>query len=111
MLNLLTIIIFLFLTTPIVAMNFLQEIFIFISKVDIVEDNNINIGFIQIKWAKYLSALILNGLACILPNLILLIELFVPQTSKSEKNSKIMKMVYLYLVLMVLIFPSLGLMS
>ncbi|KAH7642319.1 csc1-like protein 1 [Dermatophagoides farinae] len=112
-LNLLTIIIFLFLTTPIVAMNFLQEILIFGMDISIEdnEEKQISIGFLQIKWAKYLSALIMNGLACILPNLIMLIELFVPQTSKSEKNSKIMRMVYLYLILMVLIFPSLGLMS
>lgn len=53
----------------------------------------------------------MNGFACVIPNLIMIIELFVPQTSKSEKNSKMMKMVYLYSILMVLIFPSLGLMS
>lgn len=65
----------------------------------------------QIGLAKYISAISLNLMSFLLPYLIYFIEMFTPHIAKSEKIHKVMKSLYLYLIMMVVIFPSLGLMS
>ena len=52
-----------------------------------------------------------NTFSMILPNLVLMIVLLTPRNTRSEKNYRAMLYVYLFLILMVLIFPTIGLNS
>lgn len=61
--------------------------------------------------AKYLSILIFNGSSAILPNLVMVVVMLTPRNTKSEKNFKAMQAMYLFLIFMVLIFPTIGLNS
>lgn len=58
---------------------------------------------------EYLSPLLLIIAALILPVIIAWTSTFLPYKTMSEQNHSIMWKVYLFLLLMVLILPSLGL--
>ncbi|KAI2797088.1 Transmembrane protein 63C [Blomia tropicalis] len=111
LLNIIVLVIFIFLTTPLVAISFLGEI---VSKIgmndSITPINEIQIGASKIQLAKYFSILIVNTISIILPNLIMFIVLHTPRNTKSEKTYRAMIGVYLFLLCMVFICPSIGLM-
>lgn len=100
LLNLFVAVIFIFLTTPLVLTEFIE---------DLVGTETINVAGYKFAFTRYVSPLMMNLFSAILPNLLTLIVLNEPQTAKSESEAKVVHVVYIFLLFMVVIFPSLGL--
>ncbi len=60
---------------------------------------------------KYFSSFLLMLMTTILPSLVMLAQSQIPFRTKSAFNHSMMFKVYIFLVFMVLILPSLGLMT
>ena len=97
-------IIFFFLTTPPILINTLNYL-------RLLDPISTRLNEISPLLTEYFSPLLLVLAALILPVLITFASTFLPYKTMSEKNHSTMWKVYLFLLLMVLILPSLGLTS
>jgi len=98
----LMIIIFIFFTTPNVLMSMVERMSVF---------NPSQEGYFEGPVIKYLSVLISIILTALLPVAIIEISKQIPYEDTASKNHSIMWKVYLFLVLMVIVLPSVGMSS
>lgn len=135
LLNLLVLFIFIFLTTPLMAANYIEE-YLGLNLHNSANNTfkDISIGsskvctffllhsrgslvaydlllFHQIQLAKYTSVLFFNSFSSVVPCLVVMVAMNTPRINKSEKHYYATRNVYIFLVLMVLIFPTIGLNS
>lgn len=105
LLNLLMIVIFIFVTTPSVLLS------LFGRYLSVQPKQNQPFSAISSTILNYISILVQISATAILPNLIVLISKSIPYENSGVKNHSIMWKVFLFLVLMVIIFPSIGMSS
>lgn len=105
LLHLLMVVIFLFITTPNVILSILQ-------RWELYQPNQAEEATgIQGLTINYLSNIVLLLTSILLPSLVALISKLIPYEDTSSKNHAMMWKNYLFLVLMILILPSIGMNS
>jgi len=102
LLNLLMILFFIFITTPNVLLSMIERIAI------INPDRVHKLTGYQGIAINYFSILLQVMMTALLPSLVLVISRQIPYEDTSSKNHSVMWKVYLFLVLMVIVMPSIG---
>lgn len=105
LLHLLMIVFFIFITTPNVLLSMIERIAV------IRPDRAQELTGFQGLMINYFSILLQVIMTALLPSLITLISKQIPYEDSSSKNHSVMWKVYFFLVLMVIIMPSIGMSS
>ena len=103
--NLLMIVLFLFVTTPNVILSMIERVSI------IRPDRAQELTGFQRAAISYLSVILQVIMTALLPSLMTLFSRQIPYEDSSSKNHSVMWKVYLFLVLMVIVMPSIGMSS
>ncbi|CAG2106542.1 unnamed protein product [Medioppia subpectinata] len=107
-LNLVIIIIFLFLSTPYSVIYLVKSMPAFNQTIEEVPEFTNDQDKVTKMFISYVPTLTLMIMASLLPTFVKLLTQFIPFHTKSEYNHAIMYKSYIYLILMVLILPSIS---